>query len=437
MTKCHTSKLSFGTVKNRYIYSDFNGGSISSDAGGVLLRQVDKKLKLTHQISKVLLDTRESNKITHKLDTLISQQIYALALGYEDLNDHEYLRDDILFQSILGKDNAVASPSTLCRFQNRATRKDAVELNKIFVEIFLSSYKKPPKEIILDFDATDDPTHGNQDGVFYHGYYKHYCFLPLYVFCGSHLLTAYLRKSNIDGAKHSGAILKLLVTRIREEWPECKIVFRGDGGFCRTSILRWCERNNVEYIVGFSRNNRLMNLTQKMRYRVKKNYKKIHKKQKEFTSFTYAAGSWKRERRVIAKAEYLEKGKNNRFVVTSLSGDPQKLYDEIYCARGDMENRIKEQQLDLFADRTSATKWWANQFRLLLSGFAYILLDYIKRVGVKNTKLSKAQSGTIRLKLLKIGAVIVRNTRKIWIHFSSTYPHKELFEKVFLNLSSA
>ena len=424
-------------MKNRYIYSDFNGGSISSDGGGILLRKVNKKLNLTRRISKALLDKRESGKIRHKLDTIISQQIYALALGYEDLNDHDDLRNDILFQSILGKDEPVASPSTLCRFQNSSTREDAVELNKILVELFLSSYKKPPKEIILDFDATDDPTHGNQEDVFYHGYYKHYCFLPLYVFCGPHLLTAYLRKSNIDGAKHSGAILKLLVTRIRREWSDCKIIFRGDGGFCRTSILRWCEQNHVDYIVGFSRNNRLMKRTEEIREQVKDNYEKEQKKQRKFIDFMYSAGSWKSKRKVIAKAEYLSKGENNRFIVTTLDGNPQILYDNIYCARGDMENRIKEQQLDLFADRTSATKWWANQMRLLLSGFAYILLDYIKRIGVKGTKLAKAQSGTIRLKLLKIGAVIIRNSRKIWIHFSSAYPCQELFEKVYLNLSSA
>lgn len=434
MTKCNSLPLDFATTKGRYITADFSGGDISSDGGSLLIRQLDRKLGLTRRVAQVISDGRDQSKVTHSTLSLIRQQIFSLAQGYEDLNDHTNLRNDIVFQSCVGSDTTLSSSSTLSRFQTNSSREDAVALHKVLVEQFIASYSTPPKEIILDFDATDDPTHGNQEGAFYHGYYHHHCYLPLYVFCGSHLLCAYLRQSNIDGAKHTGAILKLLVTKIRKAWPECRIIFRGDGGFCRVFVLKWCERNGVDYIVGYSKNNRLLKMTEDIRSEAQTLFKQTGEKQRLFKELFYAAGTWEKKRRVIAKAEIMEQGDNNRYIVTTLEGDPQEIYDSTYCARGDMENRIKEQQLDLFADRTSSSDWWANQLRLLLSGLAYTLIDALRRVGTKGTELEKAQSGTIRLKLLKIGAVVMRNTRRIKVMFATNYPYQNLFREVYTNV---
>lgn len=431
MTKNNISKYEFASSCNRYIEADFNGGSVSSDGGGLLLQKADRKLNLTKKISSLITDPRDKNKSRHSLLSIIRQQIYSIALGYEDINDHNHLRNDILFQTIVSRDSSLSSPSTLSRFQNSVLKEDMFSLSRLMVDHFMDSFDKEPEEIILDFDATDDPTHGGQENTFFNGYYKHYCFLPLYVFCGSFPLCAYLRPSNIDGAKHSGAILKLLVNYIRKSWSNCRIIFRGDGGFCRRRLLSWCERNNVEFIVGYSKNNRVMDMAKDTREKAKEEFDRTGKKQRYFSEFYYAANTWKKERRIIAKSEYMEKGDNNRFIVTSLTDDPQYLYDNIYCARGDMENRIKEQQLDLFADRTSASKWWANQFRLILSTFAYILIDFIRTEAAKHTELAKAQCGTIRNKLLKIGAVVIRNTRKVKIHMSTYFPYINIFRKVF------
>jgi len=287
---------------------------------------------------------------------------------------------------------------------------------------------------MLDFDATDDPIHGLQEGRFFHGYYDHYCFLPLYVFCGDQLLVSYLRPSNIDGAKHAWAILALLTKRLRQEWPEVKIIFRGDSGFCRHRMLGWCERHDVKYIVGIARNKRLENVIEPAMQLVEQLLELTGEKQREFFRFHYAAGTWKQSRQVIAKLEVTDKGRNPRFIITNLEGDKQVLYDDLYCARGDMENRIKEQQMGLFADRTSAHYWWANQFRLLLSSLAYVLMEGIRRLGLKGTELARAQVGTIRLKLLKIGAVILRNTRRIRFLLSTAYPYQDLFAVVVARL---
>jgi hypothetical protein len=284
--------------------------------------------------------------------------------------------------------------------------------------------------LILDFDATDDAVHGRQEGRFFHGYYDRYCFLPLYVFCGDQLLCAYLRQSRIDGAKHAWAILALLVKRLRAEWPKVKITFRADSGFCRWKMLSWCERHGVDYIVGIAWNPRLNKAAAFWIGSAERCFKATREKQRLFAHFPYAAGKWNRKRRVILKAEHSQRGSNPRYVVTNLKGDAQRLYDRVYCARGDMENRIKEQQLDLFADRTSCHKWWANQFRLLLSSLAYTLLETIRRLALKGTELARAYVGTIRLKLLKIGAIVIRNTRRVRILLSDAHPHQALFFRV-------
>jgi hypothetical protein len=357
-------------------------------------------------------------------------------MGYEDLNDHNTLRGDVALQTAVQQDEELASASTLCRWENRSDREAAWAAHGVLVEQFISSFKRAPKELILDFDATDTAVHGQQEGRFFHGYYDHYCFLPLYVFCGNQLLVAYLRKSKIDGAKHAWAVLALLVKQLRKAWPKVKIIFRGDSGFCRHQMLRWCEKHNVGYIVGVAKNSRLKELSEKQISNAAKTFTETGLKQRLFDEIQYAAGTWDRTRRVIVKAEHTVKGSNPRYVVTNLQGKPKNLYDNLYCARGDMENRIKEQQLDLFSGRTSCHAWWANQFRLLLSSLAYTLIEAIRRLALKGTELSKAQSCTIRLKLLKIGAVIVRNTRRIKFMLSSAYPYQKLFATVAARLDS-
>ena len=437
MTECKQIAFDFPTCKSRKIHVDFNGGEVTSDAGVLLLRQADRKLKLTEDLHRRLNDPRRQASCDHRQIEMLRQRIYALALGYEDLNDHETLRKDVALQTAAQTDQELASSSTLCRWENRANRETARLIAEWMIERFIRSYKKAPEELILDFDATDDLVHGKQEGRFFHGYYDHYCFLPLYVFCGEQLLVSYLRPSNIDGARHAWAILSLLVKRLRKAWPKAKIIFRGDSGFCRWRMLRWCEKQGVYYIVGLAKNIRLNEMAQPLLDRAKQHYEQTAQKQRLFGEIQYAALTWDRARRVIVKAEHTEQGSNPRYVVTNLEGDPQKLYDDVYCARGEMENRIKEQQLALFADRTSCTKWWANQFRLLLSSLAYLLLEAIRRLGLKGTELARAQCGTLRLKLLKIGAVIRRNSRRVYFHLSSACPYQSLFFRVARRLSTA
>ena len=437
MTECYQRSFDFPACKSRKVLVDFRGGEVTSDAGVLLVRQADRKLKLTEDLHKRLNDPRRQASCDHRQIELLRQRIYGLALGYEDLNDHETLRKDVALQTAVQTDHELASASTLCRWENRADRETAWVVADLMVEMFIRSHKKAPEELILDFDATDDAVHGKQEGRFFHGYYDHYCFLPLYVFCGEQLLVSYLRPSNIDGAKHAWAILALMVKRLRKEWPEVKIIFRGDSGFCRWRMLRWCENKGVYYIVGLAKNSRLNGMAKSLLDRARLLYEKTGQKQRLFMDVKYAAQTWDRERRVLVKAEHTEQGSNPRYVVTNLTDDPQNLYDEVYCARGEMENRIKEQQLDLFADRTSCTKWWANQFRLLQSSLAYLLLEAIRRLGLRGTELARAQCSTIRLKLLKIGAVIRRNSRRVYFHLSSACPHQALFFRIARRLSTA
>jgi len=435
MTKRTTTTIDFSSCKRRLVQADFKGGDITSDGGVVLLREMDRRLNLTNAISHGISDKRDKKRVRHDFLSMIRQRVYGLSLGYEDLNDHKALRSDPLIQTALDKDKALASPSTLCRFENSMGRTEAMLIHKILVERFIESFSKAPVRLILDFDATDDSVHGRQEGRFFHGYYDHYCFLPLYVFCGDQLLVSYLRTSKIDAAKHSWAILSLLVKRFRQVWPQVEIVFRGDSGFCRWRIMSWCDRNDVKYIIGLAKNSRLNSLSAKLHEQAEAGYQQSREKQRLFCSIEYGAATWDKTRRVIVKAEHSCRGSNPRYVVTNLVGDDQDLYDNLYCARGDMENRIKEQQLGLFADRTSCHNWWPNQFRLLLSSIAYVLLESIRRLYLNGSELARSQVGSIRLKLLKIGAVVIRNTRRIRVLLSSSYPLQDLFARVAAKLT--
>ena len=425
----------FSNVKNRRLEVNFTGGEVSGDGGALLLKAVDDRLGLTHKLAKCFKDKRDQGKITHSLASMLRQRIYGIALGYEDLNDHNTLRKCPALQTVVGTVNDLASAPTLCRLENQADRSFTMEAHKLMVEQFIASYTTPPSQLILDFDATDDIIHGNQQGKFFHGYTRHYCFLPLYVFCGQKLLVSYLRTSKRDQAKHSWAILSLLVKRLKQSWPEVEIVFRGDGGFCRHHMLNWCDRHKVGYIVGFAKNSRLKTLLEPTMEQARVAFMATQAKQRLFTEFRYAAKSWKCERKVVGKAELNGLGENPRFVVTNLAGDPQALYEQLYCARGNMENRIKEQQLALFADRTSCHDWWPNQFRLLLSSLAYTLVEAIRDTCLHGTELATAQVGTIRLKLFKIGAVIIRNTRRIRFLLSSAYPYQHLWCDIIRRLA--
>jgi len=427
MPNCTQQDFSFPSFDRRKIEANFAGGDVSSDGGLLLLREADRRLGLLKALDAALADPRDPLHITHRQIGLLGQRVFGIAMGYEDLNDHETLRHDLVWQTALERDSTLASDSTLCRLEQRADRKAAVAFHRVLVENFIASFAEAPTELILDFDATDDRVHGNQEGRHYHGYYGDWCFLPLYVFCGEQLLVSYLRPSNIGAAHHAWAILKFLVARLRAAWPDVHLIVRGDSGFCRWRMLHWCEWASVDYIIGLARNTRLEALGAPLMAEAQQAYAAAPQKQRRFAWVEYAAGTWDRERRVIAKAEYGAQGTNPRFVVTSLCGDPQDLYDRVYCARGEMENRIKEQQLGLFSDRTSCHGWWANQFRVLLSASAYVLLETIRRVGLTGTELARAQVTTIRLKLLKLGTVIVRNTRRIRLFFSSGYPHQSLF----------
>ena len=443
MTQCTRLSLTFSSLGRRKIVADFAGGDLTSDGGLPLLREVDQKIGLLDALDAAIADPRCPWLIEHDQRTLLAQRVLALAAGYEDLNDHQVLRHDTLLQALTDRDlkagqaeaDPLSSPSTLCRLENRITRGDLVRMAKVLVETFIASFATPPKELILGFDATDDPIHGDQEGRFFHGYYDRYCFLPLYVTCGQQLLVAYLRPANIDAAKHSWAILKLLVTRFRQEWPEVRIIFRADSGFCRWRLMRWCDRHGVDYLLGLARNERLQRLARRLMIQARWDYRRTAAKQRLFEEFSYAAATWDRPRRVLAKAEHSALGDNPRFLVTSLTGQPQTLYDDQYCPRGDAENRIKEQQLGLFADRTSCHRFLANQFRVLLSAAGHVLLETLRRVGLVATELAAAQATTIRLKLLKIGGRVQRSVRRLVIHLASGYPLQQTFAAILRRLA--
>ncbi len=435
-TVCNAEVFSFPAVKKRVVQASFTGGNVSSDGGIALLRQTDRRLGLTKALAQVLPDPREPGRIKHPLLALIRQRIYGLAQGYEDLNDHDTLRHDLAWQTAVERDRALASSPTLCRLENRADRQVAWAVHAVLINQFIASFAQVPAELVLDFDTTDDRVHGRQAGAFFHGYYGDYCFLPLYVFCGEQLLVSYLRPGNVGAAHHAWAVLKLLVQRLRQAWPHVKIIFRGDAGFCRWRLLRWCEQHHVHYLVGLAKNARVQALAQPLIEQSEQAFVQTREKQRLFGEVHYAADTWDKARRVLVKAEHTDQGSNPRFVVTNLERPAQTLYDEVYCARGEMENRIKEQQLGLFADRTRCGGWWANQFRLLLSSCGYVLLERLRALGLAGTELARAQAGTIRLKLLKIGAVVLRNTRRVQLLLSSAYPYQTIFGQVFRALGS-
>lgn len=426
MTICSAEQLSFPGCKGRKVEAAFGGGNVTSDGGLLLVRQADRRLELTSQVDKVLPDPRRQASCEHTQLSMLRQRVYGIAQGHEDLNDQDTLRHDLAWQTAVERDKPAASSPTLCRLENRAGREAAWAIHDILVEQFIASFAEAPGQLVLDFDATDDPVHGRQVGRFFHGYYDQYCFLPLYVFCGDQLLVAYLRPANGDAARHAWAVLALLVKRLRQAWPEVRITLRADSGFCRWKMLRWCDSHQVDYIVGVARNAVLQRKAGPGMAQAEAGHAETGEKARCFTEFDYAAKTWDKARRVIARLEHDARGANPRFIVTSLSGEAKALYEQVYCARGEMENRIKE-QMQLFSDRTSCHNWWPNQFRVLLSALAYTLVEAIRRLALTGTELAQACVTTIRLKLLKIGAVIVRNTRRVRFLLSSNWPYQALF----------
>ena len=438
MTQCSDTTLPFAILGTRALQADFSGGALTTDAGALLLRETDKRLGLLEALDHCLPDPRDPDLITHPQRALLAQRVFGIAAGYEDLNDHQHLRHDPLWQALAEYDpnpeQPLASAPTLCRLENRAGRAALCRMAAALVEQFIASHDRPPECLALDVDATDDPVHGAQEGRFFHGYYDSYCFLPLYIFCGDRLLVAYLRPANIDAALHARAILKLLVRRLRQAWPGVRIILRADSGFCRWRLMRWCDSNGVGYILGLARNSRLQALAGPLMHEAAARWQATGQPQRLFGTFAYAAGPWDRARRVIVKAEHNAGGDNPRFVVTNLPGAPQGLYDEVYCARGEMENRIKEQQLMLFADRTSCHKFLANQFRLLLSAAAYVLVEAVRRLGLAGTELARAQVSTIRLRLFKVAGLVQVSVRRVYVRLASGFPLRELFGEVLRRL---
>ena len=465
-TECNQQSFGFHPLGRREIVARFDGGRITSDGGALLLRETERITAIIRQFAACFTDHRNPKRIEHTVNELVAQRIYALALGYEDLNDHDDLRYDPLLAVLAGKKDplghdrrrredrgkALAGKSTLNRLEltpvganaksrYKKTTLDRTAVKNLFTDVFLQSHKTPPKRIVLDLDATDDPIHGHQSGRFFHGYYKNYCYLPLYIFCGEHLLCARLRPSSIDASAGSVKELERIVGRIREQWPKVQIVIRGDSGFCREAIMAWCEANDVGFVLGLAKNDRLTGEIKSELAQAKCQHNDTRHAARVFKDFTYQTlDSWSRSRRVIGKAEHLAKGANPRFVVTSLSAgefDAQSLYEDEYCARGDMENRIKEQQLCLFADRTSAATMRANELRLWFSSVAYTLMTALRRLGLEGTDLSQAQCDTIRLKLLKIGAKILVTVRKVWVSLTESCPYRRIFAQVCQNLVAA
>jgi Transposase DDE domain group 1 len=452
MTECNQSSFGFEALGSREIVARFDGGTISSDGGSFLLREADRRLNLLPRLAECFLDGRNQNLVDHSMQEMLAQRVYGLALGYEDLNDHEQLRHDPVFGILAGREELqqpLAGKSTLNRMEMGAGEPDRYKkitfwkeaLDELLVAVFLESHEQAPGQIVLDIDTTDLPLHGKQEGRFFHGYYDNYCYLPLYVFCGEHVLCARLREANHDAAFGSLVEIERIVGQIRSAWPDVKIILRGDSGFCRNELMSWCESHRVDFVFGMARNQRLRKIIGAEMHAATQQWNQTGKPARVFSEFRYQTkktkkGGWDRERRVAAKAEHIDGKENPRFVVTSLASEEwaaQALYEELYCARGDMENRIKE-QFSLFADRVSAATMRANQMRLYLSAMAYILVSGLRRLGLSTTELAQAQVSTIRTKLLKIGAQIRVTVRKIWVSMASSYPWPGLYQQVWTNL---
>ena len=456
MTECTQSTFEFAGHFSRQVVARFDGGTLTTDGGGLLLRETDRRLNLLPRLAECFLDGRSPLLVEHTVEQLVSQRVYGLALGYEDLNDHEQLRQDPLLRVLAGKsdveDSPLAGKSTLNRLElsdgtpNRYKKitfwKDGID--ELLVKVFVESYASAPAEIILDVDATDLPLHGEQEGRFFHGYYDSYCYLPLYIFCGDQILCARLRQSNSDAAAGSLVEIQRIVAQIRTAWPKVKIVLRGDSGFCRNELMSWCEANRVDYVFGLARNQRLRRIIGPQMWEATQQWGKTGKPARVFSEFTYQTKKrknvgWDRERRVVAKAEHIDGKENPRFVVTSLKTEDwaaQALYEELYCARGEMENRIKE-QFSLFADRVSSETMRANQMRMYFSAMAYVLVCGLRRLGLKNTELEKAQAATIRTRLLKIGAQVQVSVRRVYLAMAASYPWARLFEQVHTQLRAS
>ena len=464
-TECRAKSYEFQPLGKRAVVAGFDGGTITSDGGGLLLRELEAKRRIIEQFAECFVDYRKPELIEHTVEELVGQRIYGLALGYEDLNDHERLRQDPLLAVLVGKADptghdrtrehdrgkALAGKSTLNRLEltpegaNAESRYkkigvDGEQVEEFFLKVFVQAQGKAPKELVLDLDATDDPVHGDQEGRFFHGYYGQYCYLPLYVFCNGFVLCAQLRRSNVDASEGSVEVLERIVGYLRQVWPEVKIIVRGDSGFAREALMNWCELHQVDYVLGLARNSRLEAALQVELEQARQQWAKTGHAVRCFKDFHYQTrDSWSRQRRLVGKAEYLDKGANPRFVVTSLSSqswEAQPLYEHLYCARGEMENRIKEQQLDLFADRTSAATMRANQLRLWFSSVAYLLLHQLRCWALKGTDYAAAQCGTLRLRLLKIGAQVRISVRRVLISLATGFPGEAIFQQAWAALQA-
>jgi hypothetical protein len=458
-TECRQDSFDFGTVEGRAVVGAFDGGVISSDGGALLLVATDQAIGLVDRFASCFRDGRAPELIEHKLETLVGQRIFGLALGYEDLNDHDRLRHDPVMAVLAGKLEArrkdcapVAGKSTLSRLEHAPVEGEAYAparyhkighdpgaIESLFVTLFLEAYAEPPKDIMIDLDATDDPLHGHQEGRFFHGYYDSYCYLPLYIFCDRHLLAAKLRRANIDASAGAVAEIARIVAQIRARWPDTRICLRADSGFAREELMAWCEANGVDYVLGLARNNRLVARIGRELKGAQREAGRTGRAARRFKDFQWTTlDSWSRKRRVIGKAEWTKGEANPRFIVTSLTRDKvegRALYEDIYCARGEMENRIKECQADLFADRTPAATMRANQLRLWFASFAYVLACALRRLALAGSELARATCGSIRLKLLKIGAQITVSMRRVKIALSSSYPLQTLFALAYQRLA--
>jgi len=427
MPNCTVESIELGKVGRRVIEASFDGGDISSDAGVLLLRRADERIGLTRAVARVFDDARRAASVTHGIGALLRQRLYALCCGWEDVTDHNTLRHDLALQTAVGRPQALASGSTLCRLEAAATPAHTAALHGVLLDQFIASRTDTPQELVLDIDATHVPLHGEQEKAHFHRYYDNYCYLPLYVFCGQDLLACVLRPASRDPASILSAVVKLVAQRLRQAWPNVRLIVRGDSGFCRPAALRRFDKWGVHYIIGLPKNAALLERVALAELALADAYEASGIKQRMIGQFDYAARTWDRERHVIARLEHDARGTNPRFVVTSLHGDWAALYEQLYCARGEAENRIKEAQLDLFGRRASCHKFQANQLRLLLAGLAYTLMIHLRRRALHGTVLASACTATIRVKLLKIGAAIVRNTRRVRVLLASQHPLKQTF----------
>jgi hypothetical protein len=456
-TQCSPEPLLFAPVEGRAVVASFDGGAITSDAGALLLGTTDRAINLIERFASCFTDARDPERVEHEVATLIGQRVFGLALGYEDLIDHDQIRHDPVLAVLAGKLAArrsdcapLAGKSTLNRLEHAPSGApsryhrighDGAAIERLLVDLFLGAHAKAPKQIILDLDATDDPIHGHQEGRFFHGYYDAYCYLPLYVFCGRHLLAAKLRRSNIDASAGAIEEVERIVAQIRARWPRVRILLRADSGFARDELMTWCEQNRVDFVFGLARNPRLVEEIAVELIGAEDEAERSGKAARRYKDFRWSTlDSWSRRRRLIAKAEWTRGEPNPRFIVTSL--EPKEigaraLYEEVYCARGNMENRIKEAQGDLFADRTSAATMRANQLRLWFASMAYVLLCALRRIGLPHTQFAQATCGTIRLKLLKIGALVRVSVRRIVVAMASAYPYQAEFALAQARLRNA